>query len=73
MQEPTGNFSIVDSIDQILSTDDIATRKNMRFAIILHSVAVDIDFSLGVEHEVGDGGLVVFGTEGADDVVSFYV
>ena len=44
MHIPTGNFPIVDSINQILSSNDITSSKNMRFISILHGMSIDDNF-----------------------------
>ncbi len=70
MHEPTGDFTIIDSINQIVGTDDITSCINVRFFLILHGVSVDDIFTICVLNKRFDWFLLVLWTKGWNDVVT---
>ena len=73
MHEPTGDLTIINSINQIHSAYDVSTRKYMSLAVVLHCMAIDVDFALGIEDKLSYCWLVVLGAKSTDDVISFNV
>jgi hypothetical protein len=59
MHEPTCHFAIIDSINQVLSSDDVSSSKNVGFVFVLHSTATDGNLALVVLDQSFDGGLGV--------------
>lgn len=51
MYEPTGDFSIIDSIDQVIGADDVTTSEDVRLALVLHGMSVDVDLTFLVPHQ----------------------
>ena len=72
MHIPAGNFAIIDSINQILGSNDIATGIDMRFIGVLHGMSIDDNFIVLTFDQSFDGLLFVLGAESADDVIRFY-
>lgn len=70
MHEPTGDFTIIDSIDQIVGTDDITSCIYVRPFLILHGVSIDDIFTIGVLNKRFDWFLLVLWTKGWNDVVA---
>ena len=72
MHIPAGNFAIIDSINQILGSNDIATGIDMRFIGVLHGMSIDDNFIVLTLDQGFDGLLFVLGAESADNIIRFY-
>jgi len=45
VHEPTGDFSVIDCINQVVSTNDVTSCEDVWFLFVLHRVSVDDGFT----------------------------
>ena len=69
MDEPTGNFAVIDCIDKVISAYDVSSSEDVGLAFILHCTFVNVQLSLFVFNQSLYWTLSVFGTESTDDEV----
>ena len=72
MHIPTGNFPIIDSINQILSSNDITSSKNMRFISILHGMSIDNNFIVLSLNQSFNRLLFILRAKSTDNIIRFY-